>query len=76
MRRWSRRMTLFYKILNRMTPPYLVVHLPEHRVNNASLRNNVIRPPLSRAGRYDNSFFHFVLIIGTLGMIPSNSCLL
>ena len=35
-RRWSRRMTLFYKILNRRTPPYLLDHLPEHRVNNVS----------------------------------------
>ena len=43
MRRWSRPMTLFYKILNRITPPYLLDHILEHRVQNASLRKKVIK---------------------------------
>ena len=60
MRRWSRRMTLFDKILNRITPPYLFDHIPEHRVQNAFLRKKVIRPPSSRTDRYDNSSSTFV----------------
>ena len=77
-RRWSRRMTLFYKILNRMTPPYLLDHIPEHRVINVSLRNNVLRPPLSRTDRYDNSFFPFCInnwnkLDDTIKFLPSVS---
>ena len=44
-----------------MPPPYLLDHLPEHRVNNASLRKNVIRPPFPRIDRYDNSLFPFCI---------------
>ena len=55
-RRWSRRMTMFYKILNGMAP-YLLDHIPEHISSNVSFRRYVIRPPFSRTGRYDNSLF-------------------
>ena len=55
-RRWSRRMTTFYKILNGMAPSYLLDHLPEITAPNVSLRRNNIRAPTSRTERYDNSF--------------------
>ena len=78
MRRWSRRMTLFYKILNRITPPYLLDHIPEHRVQNAFLRKKVIRPPSSRTDRYDNSFFPFCInnwnnLDDTIKLLPTVS---
>ena len=78
MRRWSRRMTLFYKILNRITPPYLLDHIPEHRVQNAFLRKKLIRPPSSRTDRYDNSFFPFCInnwnnLDDTIKLLPTVS---
>ena len=60
-RRWSRRMTMFYKILNGMAPSYLLAHVPEHISSNAPFRRNDIRPPFSRTNRYDNSFFPFCI---------------
>ena len=59
-RRWSRRMTMFYRILNGMAPSYLLDHISEHISSNVFYRRNAIRPPFSRTGRYDNSFFLFV----------------
>ena len=43
-RRWSRRMTMFYKILNGMAPSYLLDHVPDHISSNVSFRRNDIRP--------------------------------
>ena len=60
-RRWCRRMTMFYKILNGMAPSYLLDNITEYGSSNVSLRRNAIRPPLSRTGRYDNSFFPFCI---------------
>ena len=60
-RRWSRRMTMFYKILNGMAPSYLHDHVPEHISSNVSSRRNDIRPSFSRTNRYDNSFFPFCI---------------
>ena len=59
--RWSRRMTMFYKMLNRMAPPYLLDHIPEHISSNVSFRRNDIRPPFSRTGRCVNSFIPFCI---------------
>ena len=75
-RRWSRRMTTFYKILNGMAPSYLVDHLPEITAPNVSLRRNIIRAPISRTERYDNSFFPFCInnwnnIDDTIKSLPS-----
>ena len=60
-RKWSRRMTMLYKILNGMAPSYLLDHIPEHISSNVSFRRNDIRRPFSRTGRYDNSFFPFCI---------------
>ena len=59
-RRWSRRMTMFYKILNGLAPSYLLEHVPEHNLNNISSRRNAIRTPFSRTCSYENCFFLFV----------------
>ena len=37
-RRWSRRMTMFYKIVNGIAPSYLLDHIPEHNSSRASSR--------------------------------------
>ena len=58
-RRWSRRLTMYYKITNGMTHSYLSDHLPGNSTINLSLRNKIIRPPRSRTERYDNSFSPF-----------------
>ena len=61
MRRWSRRMTIFYKIHNGMTPSYLLDHIPENSTINVSLRRNTNKPLFSRTDRYANSFFPFCI---------------
>ena len=61
-RRWSRRMTMFYKILNGMAPPYLSDHLPGDSLrSNVYSRRNGIRLPFSRTCRHENSFFPFCI---------------
>ena len=44
-----------------MAPSYLLEHILEHSLPYVSSRRNPIRPPFSRAGRYDNSFFPFCI---------------
>ena len=60
-RRWHRRLTTFYKIVNDLTPSYLLDHIPEQGAPNATLRGNISRTPFSRTLRYDNSFFPFCI---------------
>ena len=61
-RRWYRRMTMFYKIINGMTPSYLSDHIPGNSVRTVSLRNSGdIRPPFSKTERFDNSFFPYCI---------------
>ena len=60
-RRWHRRLTMFYKIVNGLTPSYLFDHIPKQTTPNVSLRRNITRPPFSRTQRYDNSFFSFCI---------------
>ena len=59
-RRWGRRMTLYYKILNGLTPSYLFEHTPDE-APNVTLRNFTPKAPISRTIRYDNSFFPFCI---------------
>ena len=60
-RRWCRRMTMFYKILNGMAPSYLRDHIPEQITPNVCLRNTIKTRPFSRTERYGNSFFTFCI---------------
>ena len=57
-RRFFRRLTQFYKIMNNLTPEYLKIPVPPLRGNLFGYRlNNVIRPLAYRTERYRNSFY-------------------
>ena len=57
-RRWSRRLTLFYKIMNNLTPSYTQEPIPSFRQSNYSLRNGeVIGPMRGRTERLQHSFY-------------------
>ena len=57
-RRWSRRLTLFYKIMNNLTPSYTQEPIPSLCQSNYSLRNqDVIGPIRGRTERFQSSFY-------------------
>ena len=57
-RRFFRRLTQFYKIMNNLTPEYLKVPIPPLHGHLFGCRStNVIRPISCRTERYQNSFF-------------------
>ena len=59
-RRYYRRMTLFYKIVNECTPEYLRAPINLARVKPYSFQNsNVLEPINSRTNRFVNSFYPF-----------------
>ena len=59
-RRYYRRMTLFYKIVNECTPEYLRAPINLARVKPYSFRNsNVLEPINSRTNKFANSFYPF-----------------
>ena len=61
-RRWLRRLTYFYKILNRQTPEYLYRHIPPLRNVPYDLRNRrEFVNPNKRTLRYENSFFPYCI---------------
>ena len=60
-RRWHRRLTIYYKITNSLTPSYMNEHIPEQIEPNVSLRRHAVRTPLCRTSRFANSFFPFCL---------------
>ena len=59
-RRYYRRMTLFYKIVNEYTREYLRAPINLARVKPYSFRNsNILEPINSRTNRFANSFYPF-----------------
>ena len=56
-RRWGRRMTLYYKIVNGQSPAYLFDHVPNEAPR--TLRKFVPKAPITRTQRYANSFFPY-----------------
>ena len=59
-KRYYRRMTLFYKIVNEYTPEYLRAPIKLARVKPYSFRNsNVLEPINSPTNRFASSFYHF-----------------
>ena len=57
-RRFFRRLTQFYKIMNNLTPEYLRVPVPPLQGHLFGYRfNNVIRQKYCRTVRYENTFF-------------------
>ena len=61
-RRWFRRLTFFYKIVNRQTPEYLFKHLPSKCKIDYNLRKcrDFINPRV-RTLRFENSFFPYCI---------------
>ena len=60
-RRWLRRLTVYYKISNGLTPSYLSDHIPKRSDINMVLRNRDDIAPLTRTIRYENSFFPYTI---------------
>ena len=58
-RRWGRRMSLYYKIVNGLTPAYLFEHVPPEAPR--PLRKFVPKAPISKTQRYDSSFFPYCI---------------
>ena len=57
-RRWSRRLILFYRIVNNLTPSCTQEPIPSLRQSNYSLRNeDVIRSIRGRTERFLSSFY-------------------
>ena len=57
-RRWSRRLTLFYKILNNLTPLYTKEPIPQSHQSNYSLRNqNVVGRIRVRTEQFQSGFY-------------------
>ena len=58
-RRWGRRLTLYYKIVNGETPAYLFDHVPSEAPR--ALRKFIPKAPITRTQRYANSFFPYCI---------------
>ena len=59
-RRWCRRLCLFHKILNGITPSYLADFIPQRSDISLNLRNRNLNIAC-RTARYRNSFFPFCI---------------
>ena len=58
LRRWCRRLTLLYKILNNLTPSYMIEPIPPLRQSNYTLRNpDVIGRIMARTEKFKSSFY-------------------
>ena len=55
-RRWARRLVIFYKIHNDLTPSYLSELIPIRNELDICLRNRNVNTPLTRTEKYENSF--------------------
>ena len=60
-RRWARRLVIFYKIHNDLTPSYLSEHIPKRNELDISFRNRNVNTPLTRSERYENSFVLYTI---------------
>ena len=58
-RRWGRRMTTWYKIVNGLTPSYLFEHVPSEAPR--ALRSFIPKAPIAKTERYQNSFFPYCI---------------
>ena len=59
--RWARRLVIFYKIRNDLTPSYLAEHIPKRNELDISLRNRNVNTPLTRTERYNNSVVPYTI---------------
>ena len=61
-RRWSRRLTLFYKFVNNLSPDYTVVTIPPLHQSQYFLRNqDVIGRLTARTEKFKSSFYPYCL---------------
>ena len=61
-RRWYRRLSLFYKIVNGQAPSYLSEYIPNSKLLPYNLRKKAdFQVPSTRTARYKNSFFPFCI---------------
>ena len=61
-RRWFRRLSHFYSIVNGNSPEYLKVELPQPKVYNYNLRSEgVFERPHVRTQRFGNTFFPYCI---------------
>ena len=57
-RRWSRRLTLFYKIVNNLAPDYTVDPIPQLHQSRYSLRKqDVVGRIMARTAKFNSSFY-------------------
>ena len=58
LRRWSRRLVLFYKILNNLTPDYTKIPIPPiHELSYSLRKKNVVGQIRARTASYEASFY-------------------
>ena len=61
-RRWSRRLTLFYKIMNNLAPDYTMVPIPQLHQSHYSLRKrDVVGQIMARTEKFKSSFYPYCL---------------
>ena len=61
-RRWSRRLTLFYKIINNLAPDYTMVPIPQLHQTHYSLRKrDVVGQIMARTEKFKSSFYPYCL---------------
>ena len=59
-RRWQRRLTHFYKLINSQTPQYLAQYIPEQRHNPYNLRRCNTYPIMSaKTERFSHTYFPY-----------------
>ena len=57
-RRWSRRLVLFFKFINKLTPEYTRYQIPSISCSNYTLRNQVVIGRINaRTERFGSSFY-------------------
>ena len=58
LRRWSRRLVLFYKILNTLTPDYTKIPIPPiHELSYSLRKKNIVGQIRARTASYEASFY-------------------
>ena len=74
LRRWFRRLTVFYKIIKNLTPQYLRDPIPSPRSHLYGTSNtNDLHPMHCRTQRFQNSFFLMLSNVGTTSDLKSGS---
>ena len=66
-RRWSRRLTLFYKIINNLAPDYTMVPIPQlHQTHYYLRKRDVVGRIMARTEKFKSSFILTAYVNGTI----------